>query len=44
VNTRKRNLYLLTGLAPLLRDELLAEAVELVWELLAVQEAFSDLS
>lgn len=36
------DLYLLHGLAPMLRDEFLAEAVEIVWELLAIQEAPQD--
>lgn len=33
---RTRNIHLLTGLSPLLRDEFLAEAVEIIWDLLAI--------
>lgn len=42
MNARWLNTYLLTGLSPMLRDEFLAEAVEIVWELLAIQEALQD--
>ncbi len=42
MTSRSRNIHLLTGLSPLLRDEFLAEAVEYVWELLAVQEALQQ--
>lgn len=44
MNARWINAYLLTGLAPMLRDEFLAEAVEIVWELLAIQEALENRS
>lgn len=41
---RSRHIHLLTGLSPLLRDEFLAEAVEIVWDLLAIQEALHELT
>lgn len=40
---RARNIHLLTGLSPLLRDEFLTEAVEIIWDLLAIQEALQEL-
>ena len=44
MNPRSRNLHLLIGLSPLLRDEFILEAVKYVWELLDIQEALQESS